>query len=148
MQGYDGATDATNTALANGWLRTGDIGRLDPRLRLTVLGRADEVIISGGENIHPLEVEQALLDLEGIEAACVTAVTDEHWGEQVVAMLVGQPRPLAQLRIELEGRLARFKHPRQLLWSYSLPTTALGKPDRAAVRSAFTTARPSDLATR
>ncbi len=93
-----------------GWLRTGDAGRFDDDGRLVVLGRADEVIISGGENIHPAEIERALLAAPGVRDARVVGVPDDDYGERPVAFVLGDPDPVA-LHATLDARLPRFKHP-------------------------------------
>ncbi len=122
---------------AGGWFRTGDLGRLErsslsAAARLHVLGRADEVIVSGGENVHPLEVERTLEEHPAIAAACVFGVDDRQWGQAVAAALVADPRPAdRELRSFLASRLAPHQRPRRVAYLDALPATALGKPDRA-----------------
>ena len=131
MDGYLGG--APDPFTADGWLCTGDLGRLDGEGRLHVLGRRDEVIVTGGENVDPVEVEQALERLPGVKAACVFGVPDPAWGQIVVAALAG-PRPMddAVLVGLLARELAPYKRPRQLAWLPALPSTTAGKLDRRA----------------
>jgi acyl-CoA synthetase (AMP-forming)/AMP-acid ligase II len=127
--------------VADGWLRTSDRGRIDEDGNLHVLGRADDVIVSGGENIDPLEVEHALHAHPAITDALVFSAADPTWGERVCALLVAADNPLddAELRAHLGNRLATFKHPRQIAWVDALPHTDAGKPDRAAAASVHAT---------
>lgn len=117
------------------WLATGDAGFLDAAGRLHVQGRLSDLIITGGENVHPLEVEAALERCPGIDAACVFGEDDAAWGQIVVAALVagrdGPPTPEV-LRAHLERELASFKRPRRIAWLDALATNASGKLDRAA----------------
>lgn len=127
---------------ADGWLRTADLGRVEPDGSLTVLGRSDDVIVSGGEKIVPGEVENALRACAGIADALVFGVPDERWGAIVAAALVrseGMHANDARVRDCVGERLARFKHPRRVAWLEELPLTALGKVDR---RAAIQRARP------
>lgn len=117
---------------ADGFLDTGDLGRLDERGRLHVLGRADDVIVTGGENVFPGEVERALLACPGVAAALVLAVEAEPWGQVVAALLVAGPAGSApQARIsECLAGLAPYKRPRLVAWVDELPLGPNGKPDR------------------
>ena len=127
--------------LVDGWFSTGDLGYLDEEGRLHVLARRTDLIVSGGENVYPLEVEQALEGCLGVAAACVFGEPDEEWGQRVVAAVVAQgARPPDELlATELASRLARFKHPRQLAWLDGLSYGPSGKLERAATA---TRARP------
>lgn len=128
---------------ADGWFSTGDLGRLDAAGRLHVLARRTDLIVTGGENVYPVEVEQALERCAAVAAACVVGLPDPEWGQVVAAALVAraEPVPLAALRQELGRHLAAYKHPRQLLWLPALPLNATGKIDRkeaaALVRAAL-----------
>lgn len=120
----------------DGFFRTGDHGELGLDGELYVRGRSDDVIVSGGENVDPLEVEAALCALPGVRAACVFGTRSARFGQVVTAVLVttdralGEPRHLAGL---LADRLARHKQPRRALIVDELPLTASGKTDRRAV---------------
>ena len=135
---FDGYWPPGAQALAltgDGFFATGDLGRLDAQGRLHVLARRTDLIVSGGENVYPSEVEQALERCPGVAAACVFGVADAEWGQLVAAALVAtaEPLPLAELRQNLSERLAAYKHPRRLVWLPALPMNATGKIDRAAV---------------
>ncbi|MEQ8276269.1 MAG: AMP-binding protein [Deltaproteobacteria bacterium] len=125
MLGY---TTGEPSPIVDGWLHTRDAGWLDDEGRLHVLGRRDGVLVTGGENVHPFEVEEALRALAGVTDAVVFGVDDATWGTQIVAALIGR-RPS---REELTG-LARFKHPRRIAMVEAFATNATGKIDRAAV---------------
>jgi O-succinylbenzoic acid--CoA ligase len=138
MDGYLGSqTDSPCTA--DGWLRTGDLGDLDAAGNLHVRGRRDDVLVSGGENVHPLEVEQALEEHPAIRAACVFGVADDDWGEVVAAALAAADPPAdRELLAFLEPRLASFQRPRRIAYLDELPLLPSGKPDRAlAIRRAM-----------
>jgi O-succinylbenzoic acid--CoA ligase len=120
-----------------GRFHTGDLGRLSDAGELWVLGRADARIHSGGEKLHPSEVEAAVLSFAGIAAACAVGLPDPQWGE-VVAVAV-QPAPgkridLAALELYLREQLAPWKRPKQIEVLAELPHTASGKVDRARLR--------------
>lgn len=133
--GYYRDPDATARAFADGWLQTGDIGLLDQDGFLTVLDRRDDVIVSGGENVYPAEVEAALLAYPGIEAAAVVGVPDEEWGQRVVAAVVSQlPVELGRVEPLLRSRLAGYKIPAAIERFDVLPATASGKVQRRLVR--------------
>jgi O-succinylbenzoic acid--CoA ligase len=121
---------ATSALDPDGWLRTGDLGELDGRGRLRVIGRQSEMIVSGGENIAPAEVEEVLLAHPGVADAGVFGRPDREWGEAVIAKVV--PRPGAELDVEslrefAARRLARFKLPKQVVFTDALPRTTSGK---------------------
>jgi fatty-acyl-CoA synthase len=116
-----------------GWFHSGDLASRAEDGSFTVVGRAKDLIISGGENVHPAEIESVLADHPGVAECAVFAVADEQWGEAVAAAVVAAPgcAPSEQeLREFLEQRIARFKLPRRWLWLSSLPKTALGKVKR------------------
>jgi len=129
MQGYLNRPDATAEALRNGWLHTGDIGRLDGRGVLTLLDRKKDVIISGGMNIYAREVEDLLLEAEGVADIAVIGIPDEEWGESVVALVVPKtPMPTHQaLDQHCLATMARFKRPRYYRFLEALPRNASGK---------------------
>ncbi|WP_016701026.1 type I polyketide synthase, partial [Actinoalloteichus spitiensis] len=131
MAGYHGDPGATAAALPDGWYRTGDLARRDDHGYLTVTGRISELIIRGGENIHPAEVEQVLLGAPGVLDAAVGPAPDPRLGEVPVAYLVGRDDldPEEVLRVCRE-KLAGFRVPAQLRGVDSLPRTAAGKVTR------------------
>ena len=119
----------------DGYLRTGDLGNLRADGVLEVIGRADEIIITGGENVSPIEVEGVLESHPGIARAAVFGHPDEEWGEVVVAALVahGDRPESADLVAWCESRLASFKRPRRVAFIAELPFTAAGKIDRSSL---------------
>lgn len=122
---------------AAGWFATADCGEwVDGELR--VWGRADEVIITGGENVHPLEIERQLLEHPGIRAVCVFGLPDARWGQIVAATVVPEPgNSLDDLASWCESRLATFKRPRRVVLVDALPTTSSGKIQRHRARELF-----------
>jgi long-chain acyl-CoA synthetase len=130
MTGYLGRPDASAQALANGWLHTGDLGRLDQAGYLTLVDRSKDLIISGGSNIYPREVEEVLLRHPAVAEVAVIGVPDADWGESVLAVVVaraGQSLTREQLDGFLLGELARFKRPRHYQFMSELPKNATGK---------------------
>ncbi|MEU2281143.1 AMP-binding protein [Streptomyces sp. NPDC013178] len=122
---------------AEGWFHTGDRGRFDAGGRLEVVGRLKDTIITGGENVDPAEVENALADFPGVVEVAVCGAPDPVWGEVVTAFLVtesGTPT-LDDVRGHLDGRLARHKWPRRLCVVRALPRGATGKLQRARLTS-------------
>jgi len=132
MQGY--WKDPHNAALEDGWFKTGDLARQDDEGFYWVVGRSKDMIISGGENVYPAEIEHVLAMCEDIVESAVVGMPDERWGEVAVAVIIKRPsRALdeaAVLRL-FEGRLARFKHPRRVVFVEALPKSALGKVQKA-----------------
>ena len=138
MQGYWNAPAATATALRGGWYHSGDIGHVDVEGYLHVVARKYDLIISGGENIYPAEIENVLLEHPAIVEACVVGCPDERWGEAVVAAVVLKPGArlsAADVIAMLDGRIARYKQPRAVRFVDSLPRTALGKVKREELRA-------------
>ena len=138
MQGYWNAPAATATALRGGWYHSGDIGHVDAEGYLHVVARKYDLIISGGENIYPAEVENVLLEHPAIVEACVVGCPDERWGEAVVAAVVLKPGArlsATDVMAMLDGRVARYKQPRAVRFMDSLPRTALGKVQREQLRA-------------
>ncbi|WP_433801941.1 o-succinylbenzoate--CoA ligase [Actinomycetospora sp. CA-084318] len=139
--GYQGLDDPA--FLPGRRFRTSDLGRLRPDGRLTVLGRADDVIVTGGEKVPPVVVEQALLTVPGVREACVVGVPDAEWGARVVAVVTGTGLEPDAVRGAVADRLGRAA-PRAVRVLDELPLRGIGKPDRAAVRDLF---HPSSGAT-
>jgi malonyl-CoA/methylmalonyl-CoA synthetase len=130
--GYWQQPEATAAAFtADGWFRTGDIGEHDPDGYLRLVGRAGDVIITGGLNVYPREVEDVLLEHPAVTEVAVGGVPDADWGEVVAAWVVpaptGQPPPEDELTGFAAERLARFKCPRRVFYVDALPRNALGK---------------------
>ena len=126
--GYWRRPEATAAAFADGWFRTGDIGVRAPDGYITLEGRRSELIISGGFNIYPREIEELLMEQPGIREATVVGVTDAARGEVPVAYVVSDdPIDAARLTDLLRTQLASFKIPRAFVRVDALPRTALGK---------------------
>src|SRR3984957_4441171 len=125
--GYFGDPEATAAALVDGWYRTGDLAETDEAGYLTIVGRASDLIRSGGESVAPGEVEAALSDPPPLMDVAVVGLPDVQWGEEVSAVIVprpGAPVPtLAELRAHCAGRIASFKHPRRLVVADAIPRT-------------------------
>lgn len=136
MAGYDEDPVATREALRDGWLKTKDLGALDGRGRLRVFSRRTDLIVTGGENVYPAEVEAVLLSLPGVRDAAVGAIDDTQWG-QVPGAAVVLEGPFDQDALErgCRARLAGFKVPRRFVRVGELPRNAGGKVDRAALRA-------------
>lgn len=136
--GYHGDAEATARALRGGWFHTGDLGYLDEYGLLYITGRESDMYISGGSNVYPREVEEALLLHPGVLEVAVLGVPDEKWGEAGVAVVVRRPgaEPVdeAALLAHLEGRLARYRWPRQVFFWDALPKSGYGKIAKKDVR--------------
>ncbi len=138
MTGYWNQPDATAEALRDGWLHTGDLGSFDADGYLTLRDRSKDLIISGGMNIYPREVEEALLRHPGVRAAAVVGRPDSEWGEAVVAFVVAAdgaaaPRVEDLDRTCLES-IARFKRPKEYRFVDALPTNNYGKVVKRELR--------------
>jgi acyl-CoA synthetase (AMP-forming)/AMP-acid ligase II len=137
MSGYWNNPEATASTLRNGWLRTGDMGSFDTRGYLTLRDRSKDVVISGGSNIYPREVEEALIEHPGVTEASVVGAPDPEWGEIVVAFIVGTAAE-RDLDAHLLERIARFKRPKRYLYVDELPKNSYGKVLKRALRERLT----------
>jgi acyl-CoA synthetase (AMP-forming)/AMP-acid ligase II len=144
--GYWRDPEATALAIVDGWLRTGDVGRIDRRGYLHVVDRKKDIIITGGENVSSREVEDVLGTHPQVAAVAIVGVVDDTWGEKVVAAVVpadpAAPPTLEDLRAHA-AHLAGFKHPRAVLVIDALPTNASGKVDKVALRAIAAGDRPA-----
>jgi len=135
MQGYWQQPDATAAAIRDGWLYTGDVGRLDDAGFLTLLDRSKDLIISGGSNIYPREVEEALLQHAAVQEASVIGRHDGEWGEVVVAYVVARaPATASDLDAHCIERIARFKRPKVYRFVDALPKNHYGKVLKTELR--------------
>jgi fatty-acyl-CoA synthase len=138
MQGYWDTDRNQRSGLdPDGWFHSGDLARIDDEGFYWIIGRSKDLIISGGENIHPAELENVLADSPAVAEAAVVAIRDPKWGEAACAAVVLAPgaRMTEQEILKLfESRLARFKHPRRIVFLKDLPKNALGKVQRAELR--------------
>ena len=127
----------TAEAYAGGWFHTGDIGHQDEDGYFYVDDRKKDVVISGGENIYPAELENILADCPDLAEAAVVGRPDPRWGEIPVACVVAQPGSVIQgadILALFEGRLARYKHPRAVIFMAALPRNAMGKVEKFTLR--------------
>jgi O-succinylbenzoic acid--CoA ligase len=142
MDGYLGDAEATAQALRGGWLHTGDLGVLAPDGSLGVQDRRDDLVVTGGENVSPSEVEGALLAHPGVAEAAVAGLPDPDLGRRVAAWVVARPGAAlegAELRAFCRARLAGYKVPREVRVVASLPRSASGKLLRGALLASHAT---------
>jgi 2-furoate---CoA ligase len=136
--GYWYRPDADALALRRGWYFTGDMGYLDDEGELFVAGRVDDMIISGGENIHPVEVEEVLARHAQVAEVAVVGEPNERWGERVSAFVVPRAPGLTAEILDRHCRdsadLAAFKRPRRIVFVETIPKTASGKILRRLLR--------------
>jgi O-succinylbenzoic acid--CoA ligase len=139
FSGYRGRADLTEQAMDGPWFVTSDIGEMRASGGLTVLGRADGMINTGGEKVAADEVAAALEALPAVREAAVVGRPDPEWGEVVTAIVAAarpsEPPSLADLRAALKGRLPGFALPRALVLVAALPLLPTGKPDLLALRA-------------
>lgn len=137
FRGYDGRPDDTARAFEDGWFRSGDVVRLDPDGWGHVVDRVKDMIISGGENIYPAEVEAAIAAMPDVLDCAVVGVPDDRWGEVGFALVVARPDAritTADVLAHLDGRLARFKAPKYVRQVSDLPRNATGKVLKTRLR--------------
>ena len=139
MRGYLGRPDETARVIIDGWLHTGDVGHLDTDGYLTLVGRSKDMIIRGGENIYPKEIEDVLTSDATVLEAAVIGVPDDKWGETVAAYV--QPRPGFAINPEAlhalcARKLAGYKRPTSITVMDAIPKNAVGKTDKAPLRAA------------
>jgi fatty-acyl-CoA synthase len=134
MAGYWNDPAATADTLRDGWLYTGDMGSFDDRGYLTLRDRSKDVVISGGSNIYPREVEEVLLEHPDVAEAAVVGAPDAEWGEIVVAFIVGTAQADA-LDAHLLDRIARFKRPKRYVHIDEMPKNSYGKVLKRELRA-------------
>jgi fatty-acyl-CoA synthase len=141
MAGYNDDPKATAEAIdAGGWLHTGDLGRMDSRGYLRITGRVKDLIIRGGENLSPAEIENAILEHEKVLEVAVVGVPDEKWGEQVACFMRAKDDdrpPPAALRAFVREKLSPQKTPTFWIWVNEWPLTDSGKIKKFALRETF-----------
>ncbi len=148
MRGYHDAPEATAAAIdADGWYHTGDLASFDDRGYLRIEGRIKDMIIRGGENIYPREIEEVLFDHPAVAEAVVIGVPDPSWGEVVAAYVrpvPGQPGPApGELRAWCRDRLAPYKTPQHWVFVDAFPMTPSGKIQKFKLRESFTANPPT-----
>ena len=144
MQGYWNKPEQTAEVVVDGWYATGDGGYMDPEGYVFLTDRIKDMIVTGGENVYPVEVESALLQHPAVLSAAVIGIPDPQWGEMVAAVIElreGQYVDEATLRSFVRGHLAGFKCPRRILFG-PLPRTGSGKIQRGVLRERLRTATP------
>lgn len=138
MKGYWNRPEATAEAFAGGWFHTGDLARMDEDGDLTIVGRKKDMFISGGENVYPAEVENAIFELHQVAEAAVVGLSDERWGEvgrAVIVLKEGQRLSEGEILEHLRGRLARYKIPKSVVFVDRLPRNAAGKVLKIELRN-------------
>jgi len=141
MQGYWKRPEATEEAFAGDWFHTGDMARSDEEGDLYIVDRKKDMFISGGENVYPAEVENAIYELPQIAEAAVISVRDEKWGEvgrAVIALKEDQNLSDEAVIEHLQGRLAKYKIPKSVVFVKQLPRNAAGKVLKNALRDQYT----------
>jgi malonyl-CoA/methylmalonyl-CoA synthetase len=134
FQGYWNKPEATAEVLADGWMRSGDIVRQDAEGYVVVCGRSKELIISGGFNVYPSEIEDLLRGRAGIDDVAVVGLASERWGEAVVAYVVGDHFSEEQARDQISALVSPYKRPQEYRRIAELPRNALGKIQRHLLR--------------
>ncbi len=141
MAGYNDNPEATAAAIdAEGWLHTGDLGRMDARGYVRITGRVKDMIIRGGENIYPAEIENAMLEHPAVAEAAVVGIPHERWGEIAACFLRAraEERPCCDtLKAHVRARLSPQKTPAHWIWVESWPMTGSGKIQKFALREAY-----------
>ena len=136
MPGYWQNPEATAKTLVNGWLMTGDVGSLDDDGYLTLTDRSKDMIVSGGSNIYPREVEEVLLTHDGVREVAVVGQKDPEWGEIVVAFVVTESAlDEASLDAHCRDNIARFKRPKHYYSIAELPKNNYGKVLKTDLRA-------------
>jgi long-chain acyl-CoA synthetase len=144
MQGYLKLPEATAEAIKDGWFYTGDIGRVDEDGYVYILDRKKDMIIVGGLNVYPREIEECLLGHPGVAEAAVIGMSEELRGEVPLALVVlkdGATTTAEKLIFYCRRMLANFKCPRQVIFVDSLPKTATGKVDKKQLRKQYNVIR-------
>jgi 2-furoate---CoA ligase len=131
FKGYWKRSDANTKALRQGWYFTGDVGVWDDEGDLWIQGRVDDMLISGGENIHPLEVEDVLAQHPAVREVAVVGLPDERWGQVVVAFVAPDRPNLTSQELDAfclaSPQLAHFKRPRRYVFVNTVPKSPVGK---------------------
>ena len=137
LRSYWERPDATADAFRDGWFLTGDIGEFDDDGYLRIVGRSKDLIITGGYNVYPREIEEILAEHPAVAEAAVAGEPSDEWGETVVAYVVAaEPVTQDDLISWCADRLAKYKRPRQVRFVDTLPRNALGKVVKSELRTA------------
>ena len=130
MKGYLGRPDATEEAIRDGWFHSGDLGRVDEDGFFFIVDRKKDMIIRGGYNVYPREIEEVLYEHPAVREAAVVAVPDDEWGEEVgaaVALKEGEQIDVEALRAYVKEQVASYKYPRRMWFVDELPKGPTGK---------------------
>ncbi len=144
LKEYWNRPDATRGAFDNGWFRTGDIGEIDDEGYLYIKDRLKDMIISGGENIYPAEIESVIVGIPGVSEVAVIGLTDEKWGEIACAIVVADQSEVSEQQIvEFCGtRLARYKLPKKVIFAEAIPRNPTGKILKRVLRDQYAVTVP------
>ena len=144
LKEYWNRPDATRAAFDNGWFRTGDIGEIDDEGYLYIKDRLKDMIISGGENIYPAEIESVIIGIPGVCEVAVIGLTDEKWGEIACAIVVADQSEVSEQQIvEFCGtRLARYKLPKKVIFADAIPHNPTGKILKRVLRDQYSVTVP------
>jgi fatty-acyl-CoA synthase len=137
MIGYWGDSERTAEVLNRGWMRTGDLGVIDEEGFCSIVGRIKDMVIRGGENIYPREIEEALYQHPEIEDVQVVGVPDEKYGEELVAVIIRKPQSSIceeDVRSFCKSRMAHYKVPRYTRFVEEFPLTVTGKVQKFVLR--------------
>jgi long-chain acyl-CoA synthetase len=140
MQGYWENEDSTAEAIRDGWFHTGDVGKLDEDGHLWIVDRKKDLVIRGGFNVYPGDVEGTLVKHPAVSEAAVVGRPSDKWGEEPVALVVlvpGSPASVADLDAYCAENLAKYKRPAEIRIVTEIPKTPVGKPDKKAIRAAL-----------
>lgn len=144
MQGYWEMPDKTAQTLRDGWLHTGDLGKMDVDGYIYITGRGKDMIVSGGENIYPIEVEDAILDHPDVYECAVIGIPDEKWGEAVCAVVCLRPKVISGLDVTedniidfVKTQVAHYKAPKRVIFKRKLPKSPQGKILKRKLRAPF-----------
>jgi O-succinylbenzoate-CoA ligase len=145
LKEYWNRPDATRAAFDNGWFRTGDIGEIDDDGYLYIKDRLKDMIISGGENIYPAEIESVIIGIPGVSEVAVIGLTDEKWGEIACAIVVADQSEVSEQQIvEFCGtRLARYKLPKKVIFAEAIPHNPTGKILKRVLREQYSATVPT-----
>jgi fatty-acyl-CoA synthase len=143
MEGYNGLPEQTEAAFAGGWLHTGDVGRYDDEGFLHIVDRKKDMIVTGGFNVFPREIEDVISAHPAVAQVAVVGVPDERWGESVKAVVIlrpgheGSEALAAELQAAVKEAKGSVQSPKSVDFVASIPLSALGKPDKKALRKQF-----------
>jgi acyl-CoA synthetase (AMP-forming)/AMP-acid ligase II len=139
MVGYLNREDATAESIVDGWLRTGDVAVMDADGFVYIQDRVKDMIISGGENVYPAEIENAIFGMEGVNEVAVIGIPSEKWGESPLAVVVRADDSVTEDAVldHVSGKLARFKQPKKVEFVDAIPRNPTGKVLKRVLRDQF-----------